>query len=75
MKTRDKWLMKVTEPVWLDLCEADCNPDIIPLCLCDAAEIGYNHGFAAGAAVVAATGACFLIGGWIANRFKKCKEK
>lgn len=75
MKTRDKWLMKVTEPVWLDLCEADCNPDIIPFSLCDACEIGYNHGFLAGAAVVAATGAGLLVGGWIANRFKKRKEK
>lgn len=75
MKTRDKWLMKVTEPVWLELCEADCNPDIMPFSLCDACEIGYNHGFAAGAAVAVAIGAGFIVGGWIADKVMKRKEK
>lgn len=71
MKAKDKWLLKVTKPVWVDLCEADCNPDIIPLSLCDAAEIGFNKGFSAALTVVIVAGGSILAGGWIADKFSK----
>ncbi len=56
MRINDKWLLKVTEPVWNDLASADCNPDIIPLCLCDACELGFNRGFASGVAIATIIG-------------------
>ena len=70
MRTRDKQLMKWTKEVWTELAVADCNPDIIPLSLCDACEIGFNKGFSAGlgAAFVFSIGA--FIGGTVYSIWK-----
>lgn len=65
MKLPDKRLFTWIEPVWTEVADGDCNPDLIPCALCDAAEIGFNKGFTAGLytmqAVVAGTAAGCLI--------------
>jgi hypothetical protein len=63
MKIRDTRLMKWTKSVWTELVDADCNPDIIPLSLCDACEMGFNKGFTAGITVTAITLTAALVGG------------
>ena len=74
-KARDAWLMKVTEPIWNEAANADCNPDLIPLYLCDACEIGFNKGFGFGALTVGVFGIGALIGSAVYRRFAKSKEE
>ena len=75
MKIPDKRLFDWIRPVWTDVASGDCNPDIIPSALCDAAEIGFNRGFTAGLntmlAVVAGTFAGCLITEAILKKKKK----
>lgn len=73
MGTRDKQLMKWTKGVWTELAVADCNPDIIPLSLCDACEIGFNKGFTAGLDVALVFSIGAFIGGTIYS-IKKSKK-
>jgi len=74
MKTRDKRLMEWTKRVWTELADADCNPDIIPFSLCDAAEIGFSKGFSAGVAVTSIALTAALVGGTAWGLWEQCKE-
>lgn len=75
MKSRDKYLFKVTKPVWDELCSVDCNPDIIPFALADACEIGFNKGFTAALIVAGVTSVGAFIGGTVAKHFIDKKKK
>lgn len=72
MRIRDKQLMKWTKEVWTELAVADCNPDIIPLSLCDACEIGFNKGFSAGLGMALVLSIGAFIGGTV---YSICKNK
>lgn len=71
MGTIDKWLMETTKPVWHELAEGDCNPDLIPFALCDACEIGFDKGFVAGFGITALAVGGGLIGAGVVAYFKK----
>ena len=75
MGTRDKNLMEWTKPVWNELCEADCNPDIIPFSLCDACEIGWNTGFHQGLVAAGIIGVSAAIGIGIYKFVTRKKDK
>lgn len=74
MKLPDKRLFKWTESVWTDVAEGDCNPDIIPLALCDAAEIGFNKGFTAGLYTMLAVCSGMFVGGYFVTKSLMKKE-
>ena len=73
MRITDKQLMKWTKGVWTELAVADCNPDIIPLSLCDACEIGFNKGFSAAFGVALAFSISAFIGGTAYSIWKNKK--
>lgn len=70
MRITDKQLMKWTKGVWTELAVADCNPDIIPLSLCDACEIGFNKGISAGLGVALVFSISAFIGGTVYSIWK-----
>lgn len=79
MKKWSKWdnyLFKATKEVWDELCkpECDCNPDLIPLALADACEIGFNKGFTAALVMVGAAGIGVFAGVKITKHFTKKAE-
>lgn len=74
-KISDKQLLEWTKPVWTELAIADCNPDIIPLSLCDACEIGFDKGFTGGITVTLAFCVSAAVGGSLYSLWKERKTK